>query len=693
MSAAPLPPTNSCDSLLQVCRVLQSRPVYAQVRRVGGEDHRPLFQTEVHVAPLGYSTQGSGPSKSIARRSAAAAMLDFIKSRHPDLDSNSNDGPHFYVDREPDHNLERDTAASPSRVNSHAPTQDQPKPPANLPRISPLSVTQSDPRPIPPTDAASLRNPSLPDSHALPRINRRPLSLPPKQPFTGGVVQPPHNPHYATLDQVYSSNIQPPMPPMQHASQPVPHPGFAPVPSDTMMPDTHQAHVRWNGMRSSPVAPNLPVQAQAHQIPFSQPALVHPAPNPTTPQQPLQFDGGYVKQEDRKLQIGSGNKDMKAYAEGGGNDDGDAWREDGELRESEEERANHEALMAPAQPNNNTAEVRMEAHNLTSEKARGGEVEGPNGKEVQKAANGTTQQQLRSTDATQAKAEPNQEAAAKLERGVKGTTTAEFAAKPSEAIPDGVNLGVPATQQAGTERPGSSQTRLEQISGEAGVLVRNPHPPRKWRSEQATLRVAAGAAKRTRASQEALVLTGHVEEEELEGGDGAEAIPLRKRSRPAVEKVVRKHWGQLSSKLKLTIIAELGVGWIREQVIGLMEQGLFIEVMLVAVGGADTGFGLWDCVKGVTKVSPGKADAGMVLVFECGKWLERVWVERGRFLADNDGGSAALCPRMLVICESAKVRSLVEKAGVVDVLDKESMGVATFVAGLLEVAKQGSGRM
>lgn len=430
---------------------------------------------------------------------------------------------------------------------------------------------------------------------------------------------------------------------------------------------------------------------------------MHPPPNRTTASQAVHLDIGYSKPEDIKDSSREGNKDGKENTEGEGNNDADGWREDGELRETEEEKANYEAPMPSVQLSNETAEVQKETEKLISEKAEKGKLKiedvtglegSPNSAEagVDKAKNGAVNQQVKSTAATPRRVETNEEAVTGLGRGLKDTTDVESAAKPSEASTDGAYLGISAIHQAESELVGSGQKRIEQVSGEGGVLVRNPHPPRKWRSESAPLRVVTRAEKRTRSGGEAPLL-GNVEEEELESGDGGEGIPLRKRSRPAVEKVARKHWERLPCRLRLTVIAELGVGWIREQVVGLMEQGLFIEVVLVAVGGVNTSFGLWDCVKSVTNVSQVSEDADMVVAFECGKWLERVWLERGRFLADNVGGATALCPRMLVICESARVRSLVEKAGVVDVVDKESVGVARFVAELLEVAKQKTGGM
>ena len=127
---------------------MRARPVY-DIHRIGGEDHLPLFRARVLLMPQRYSVEGEGRSKPASRRQAAANMLDMLanqtRTSSPPLSSTAPSTHHpappgidhtresvaemeegelssepekiepedelFYVDREPDPELEEEAAA------------------------------------------------------------------------------------------------------------------------------------------------------------------------------------------------------------------------------------------------------------------------------------------------------------------------------------------------------------------------------------------------------------------------------------------------------------------------------------------------------------------------------------------------------------------------------------------------------
>lgn len=56
---------------------MRGKPVY-KITRIGGEDHDPLFRAHVVIIPQKYAADGVGRSKLIARRNAATNMINFI---------------------------------------------------------------------------------------------------------------------------------------------------------------------------------------------------------------------------------------------------------------------------------------------------------------------------------------------------------------------------------------------------------------------------------------------------------------------------------------------------------------------------------------------------------------------------------------------------------------------------------------
>lgn len=170
------PPPNNCDRLIAVAKLINARPVYQPVFRVGGEDHRPLFSATVQLVPQGYFVDGTGHSKLAARRAAAGNMLHFLHQRaiipSHDLQYYQNSKPHdpyrprrsedevedgelpvpdptpahqnsprplFFVDRDPDPELEVVAQSFAKEENSEQ-EQEQESPTQqnhNYPKLSP----------------------------------------------------------------------------------------------------------------------------------------------------------------------------------------------------------------------------------------------------------------------------------------------------------------------------------------------------------------------------------------------------------------------------------------------------------------------------------------------------------------------------------------------------------------------------
>lgn len=269
-----------------------------------------------------------------------------------------------------------------------------------------------------------------------------------------------------------------------------------------------------------------------------------------------------------------------------------------------------------------------------------------------------------------------------------------------EGAPDNVPISKPLADH-GLETKGASETQSQmmgqmrvtilQLTGHAAptsegsnshALIRSSHPPKKWRAEDGGDKIKTTQMAHTKQHRAS---TPHLYSNQIDAAtevtSEGNVVPLRKRARPIVEARPEHSAEELACRLRLTLVGDIDVPWVREQIQKLIAANLFVELWLV-VGGATEASG--ECVKGVSRFAITGTSMAVATAYEIGKRWQRLWVDRAQHLAD--GGIPALCPRVIILCDDPML-SFLKQEGVVDIVNKTGNDLAGLVQTFLHTAK------
>lgn len=706
---------NIFDILTQLSRRMQAQLVYDPPRRVGGVDHRPLFQASVQLLPHGYSATGSGFSKISARRAAAGAMIELLKthqihpSRHPPPASKTNSTkqhqvpslpssqlePLFFVDREPDPALEREVNASAkAHVENATASIQKVEPLAKVnafPRRSPLSVTQSAPSsPQANTErehlaqesqnVQTMRGPSVSDAESLPPVMRRPLPKPSKQ----TVAEP-------SLTQSASTQME------------------NGVERDSIPSvNTREALVAGESVNCKPwqniggKSPFMPTKPRV-LVGLSKPVQAIMAQTAEeTKAMPLVESGKKSGEKVSKPTVVDAQKvvamaSTEAFQKGDGNSPVVA----------KEYTVGAQATKVPSSlPIHNP---KMVTPRITMKELHEGKRELPPLVQSQlSAAVQELQTDMQMKNAIEEKQNETREPVKTLAPGpakdgaVNNIEVAEGDVRELERISGGAPI---AKSMSGDEPKPKEELETKSLMGQMRVtisqlishpapraeewntptLIRSPRPPRKWRADTRSdenNKTEATMMKR----QRPMSPVQHGGEAEAQATLGVGAVPLRKRARPITEDKIEQLEEEFPCRLRLTVMGDLTIPWVRKQIQKLTDANLFVELWLV-VGGSTEASG--ECVKGVSRIAVSGVSMAIALAFEAGKRWERLWVDRARYLAD--GGIPALSPRIIIVSDDPML-SFMKQQGVVDIVNSTDNELTEFVQTLLEAARRGLSR-